>query len=112
MGERNPIDLEVLGAPDFMAAKVPLVGLFFKSRAIQHLEAADRELALPSTFNNPLESCLIWSKLYDLTKSEIYRIKVKAAGLKRDMHEGQLRRISRHLGFGGDLGKLFAFCEI
>lgn len=110
--ERNPIDLEVLGAPEFLlAVKLPIVGsLVFKKPALEYLEAAEKELAVQEV-KNPIEASLIWSKLYVLTKGNRYVGYVAAAGLTRDMDKNQMLRIAKHLGFKS-LDELYVLCNI
>lgn len=107
--ERKPIQLEVLGAPAFMLACLPVVGAFFRRQALSFLTAAAEEILLAPY--DAFEACLIWSKLWRLTHEEMYRARVQAAGLRRDMDENQLRRIAKHLGFR-KLQQLYRFCNI
>lgn len=106
---RNPIDLEVLGAPDFMLAKMPYIGwiighLGFWTSAIEFLNAADIELEMklkePGTARpEPITAGLVWSKLYALTGDEYYKNRVRIAELTRDHDINQMKRIAKHLGF-------------
>lgn len=108
----NPIDLEVLGAPDFMVARTPIVGWFgdFKFEAKRFLLAADNKIAKMKSYD-PLMSAIIWSKLYALTRDEEYRERVRTAGLEDSMDKGQMLRIAKHLGFKSIDG-LYVFCQI
>lgn len=112
--EKSPINLEVLGAPDFMLAKAPYVGWFigsfgFKKRALEFLNTANAKLMSQKEGFDPLEAALIWSKLYALTKNEAYKLQIKHVGLNANMDEMQLLRVTKHLGFR-DLGQLQNFC--
>lgn len=107
----SPIDFEVLGAPDFLAAQIPVIGWFgFTTRALEFLWTAEELLKKQST-TDPLEASLIWSKLWALTGDKGYRDKVRSSGLRRDMDENQLGRIAKHLGFKSNT-ELFKFCNI
>ena len=113
--EATAISCEVIGAQYFFFAKFPVVGPFlgifgFRANALEWLLRADNMLK-EQPVNEPLESAIIWSKLYALTKNETYRIQVRAVGLRRDMKEGQLKRIAKWLGFSS-LDELFTFCKI
>ncbi len=110
----EPIDLEVLGAPDFMIAKAPYVGWFigmfgFKKLALAFLKEADEKLMDKTSKLDPLQAALIWSKLYALTGNGRYRLQTKNVGLNANMDEGQLLRIAKHLGFQ-NLNQLRDFC--
>ena len=119
--KRKPIDLEVLGALDFMLAKAPyvgrLIGVFgFKKRALEFLRAAHSELEEilkePGARRpEPIAAALIWSKLYALTGNEFYKNRVRIAGLTGREDKGQLIRIMKHLGFES-LDNLYEFCNI
>lgn len=105
----QPIDLEVLSAPDFMLAKMPYIGWIigcfgFWTRAIKFLNAADIELdmklAEPGAVRpEPIAAGLIWSKLYALTGDEHYKNRVRTAELTKDHDINQMKRIAKHLGF-------------
>jgi hypothetical protein len=100
----SPIDYEVLGAPDFMLAKIPVIGRFWKKGAIEFLNVADKELneilkKSDVTRLEPISAALIWSKLYALTGNEIYKNRVRVATLTRDQDCNQMLRIAKHLGF-------------
>lgn len=107
--EKNPIDLEILGAPDFMLSQIPVLGNFFgfKASAIDFLEEADAELSSPP--KDPLMASLIWSKLWKLTENPTYRERVRRAGLGPEMVDVQLGRIAKHMGFG-NTEELLKFC--
>lgn len=106
-----PIDFEVLGAPDFLASRIPIVGWFgFTTRALEFLWTAE-ELLKKQSKTNPLEASLIWSKLWALTGDNGYRHKVLSSGLQRDMDENQLKRIAKHLRFK-TLQELYKACSI
>lgn len=108
---KSPEDFEVLGAPDFMAARIPIVGWFgFKTRAFEFLWMAE-ELLKGQPVVHPITAALIWAKLWTLSRNEMYRLKVRAAGLRRDMDENQLKRIAKHLGCR-TLPDLYTFCGI
>lgn len=105
---RNPIDLEILGAPDFLLSKIPVFGTGFgwKANAIDFLEEADQELGEKP---DPLMASIIWSKLWSLTGSPTYRERVRRAGLNPSMIDNQLGRVAKHMGFK-DTKELLEFC--
>lgn len=112
--EKSPINLEVLGAPDFMLAQAHYIGWFigmfgFKKKALRFLNTANAKLMNQKNGFDPLEAALIWSKLYALTKNESYKFLVKSVGLNANMDEMQLLRVMKHLGFR-DLDQLKNFC--
>lgn len=113
--EIKPIDLEVLGAPDFMLAKTPIIGSIWKDKAMEFLTMAyTRWSGKPTDLepNDPLEGAIILSKMHSLNKKgDIYKNLVRTVGLNRNMDQGQLMRVAKHLGFK-TLDELFTFCNI
>lgn len=104
------IDYEVLGAPDFALATVPVIGRFgFRSQALHFLMTADK--VIREGDYSPLSAALIWAKMWRLTKDETYRMQIQVVGLRRDMDRNQLARVAQHLGLAS-VDKLFELCRI
>lgn len=110
--KRNPIELEVLGAPDFMLASIPIIGRAFKSSALRFLMAAQNEITgkemivmlkepeYTIDLSDLLSAALIWSKMYSLTRDKAYKLRVlEACRMKEQSDVGQVSRIAKHLGF-------------
>ena len=106
---KSPVDLEVLGAPDFMLASVPLVGVLFKKRAALFLEQSLTEINVGGGFN-PLLHALILAKLWKLTKKDKYKEDIKSLPLTGAMEDNQLTRVAKHLGLPGSK-ELLEFCN-
>lgn len=106
-----PIDLEVLGAPDFLlAVKLPLIGkLYFKEKALAFLSRASQEWTsqtiargqgYKANLDEKLVAALIWSKLFVLTGHPKYKTWVlENADMKNQLDLHQVLRIAQHLGF-------------
>lgn len=119
--EIRPIDLEILGSPDFMLANAPYVGWLigkfgFRKRALDYLLAANKKLDVifkqpGATRPEPISAALIWSKIYALTGNEIFKNRVRIAELTKDHDVNQVGRIARHLGFK-TVDELYQFCNI
>lgn len=98
---QNPIDLEVLGAPEFMLAKIPIIGRFFRRKALRFLEVAngliaDKAIACPDKID-ALENAIIWSKIYALTVNEGFKELILVMSIPPDADRNQLIRVARHL---------------
>jgi hypothetical protein len=116
---KDPIDFEVLGAPDFGVATVPYVGWFlglfgFKKQALEYLLIAKRE-ALLRMVGTPedadaLAMALISAKLYALTHDKHHKQHVSVCGLHPNMSHDQLRRVAKHLSMS--LDELREFCNM
>jgi hypothetical protein len=108
----QPIDIEVLGAPDFMLAKIPVVGQLFKKSALRFLnEAEKRLLKQGQDAPDAMPTAIIYSKMYALTGNKKYLQRISVLELRRDMDENQLLRIANHLGFK-TREELYEFCGI
>ncbi len=112
----QPMDLEVIGATDFMLAKLPVIGILFKRKALAFLKAAESELTEWQGFVNrkrvdPISIGIVFSKIYSLTGDNAYKGFVRLVGLTRHMDQGQLLRIANHLGFKS-LEELYTFCRM
>lgn len=96
--------LEVLGAPDFKLAHMPLIGLLWEKRALRYLKEAEQKLPRKRnrTDGDKLDAAIIWSKLYVLTKDEVYKDYIRRGGLNQEMDNNQLRRIAGYLGMTFD----------
>lgn len=115
--DKNPIDLEVIGALDFaVAKKVPVIGLLlFKKRAMMFLLLAEQEIdeeRRNGAYPHPLTGALIWSKLYALTGNIKYYFLVLAMApeLTSKMDPNTLARIAGHMGFD-TVDQLLQFCN-
>lgn len=113
--EKSPINLEVLGAPDFMLANIPIIGFVWKKKALSFLFAAHKSLEqifAQSARVEPITAALIWSKIFALTRDDVYKNRVRN-DVRLTGHEdkGQLTRVMKHLGFTS-LDQLYEFCNI
>lgn len=111
---RKAIDLEQIGAPDFLLSKIPLIGRIFRARATLYLLAADSEISqvlqmvemlgsenIPNP-NSRIEKGLIWGKLYSLTRNQKYKERVLGIRFKtedRETNRKQYERIAKLVGF-------------
>lgn len=106
--------LEVLFASYFALAQIPVIGRFWKETIVFKLSKALHLIDNKSKEERDslaIMNAIISSRLFSITKKEEYKIRVKHAGLTRNMHDGQLNRIVRYLGMK-DIPELYAFCEI
>lgn len=113
-GHVHPFDFEVLSAPYFLLAKIPVVGRIWYKDAInpllQALELID-ENEQKKKDNWRLANAIISSKLHALTGDERYLHRVAYAGITRDDEMNQLARVAKHLRLP-TVESLFRFCEI
>jgi hypothetical protein len=114
MMDRDPIDLEVIGAHWFILAKIPFFGKFFKAKALHFLLMATNEFETikgPDNYSlaRPLTQALISSKIFALTGEDQARQRVYKAGLTGEEDRGQLTRIAGHLGLAS-ADDLLVFC--
>lgn len=99
---RDPGDLEVFYAPDFLLGRVPYFGQDCKEVALQALEMEWERLAHSEPVEYPIPAALVGSKLYAMTGYGGFRERAKWLGLTRDMEPEQVRRIANHYGFANE----------
>lgn len=113
--EKKPIDLEILGAPYFMLACIPVLGWMWKRKALQFLKLAEKELKECSWYVNKemdwLAFSLVMAKLWKLTNDHYYALEVECSRLTKEMDEDALRRIAKHLHLKST-AELFEFCGV
>lgn len=113
---KKAIELEMIGAPSFLLAAIPLVGIFFRTGALLYLLTADEEISYAMKTaeeakesgsdnvvqpNSRIEKAIIWGKLYKLTKDAKYRERVLAIPFRTDDREensGQYECIAGLIG--------------
>jgi hypothetical protein len=108
LGNVEPLDYEVMGAPSYLASRIPILGRIWEGDAILYLDKALLLLSIKKkergTNEYAVAESLIASKLFTLfPKKSYYREKylklVKNSGIKHSDDLNQLGRIARHLGF-------------
>ena len=113
-GKTEPLDYEVLGAPSYLASKIPLLGIFWKDEAGGYLDEALICLILKKKSlgdkKYAVSEALIASKLWTLKPYESYRTRVKKSGIKHTDDHNQLKRVAKHLGFK-TVGELLNWVE-
>ena len=113
-GDVHPFDFEVLSAPYFLLAKIPVIGgIWYKDAYIPLLHALvridDNESKKRTEWR--VANALICAKLHALTGDERYMHRIPSAGITRNDDMNQLARIAKHLKLPS-VESLFRFCEI
>lgn len=98
---KRVIELEIIGAPEFFLATLPVIGMFWRKSAASYLIHAWEFMHndIPDKLEvAKIEHLLIVSKLYRLTQEPRYLQEVRAVKIPQDVDRNQLARIARHVG--------------